>query len=101
VLVLSGGNFESWAFWPGHGCRVDGRGQDYFWFGNDAGFGDSDKMGHAFTSYALTHVLANRRGTRMSLARTRCIECSYQHAGTHYLLTYSLVFQTKNSDRLS
>ena len=30
------------------------------WFGKDTGSGGADKMGHAFTSYALTNVLANR-----------------------------------------
>ena len=30
------------------------------WFGKDTGSGGADKLGHAFTSYALTNVLANR-----------------------------------------
>lgn len=30
------------------------------WFGKDTGSGGSDKLGHAFTSYALTNVLADR-----------------------------------------
>jgi hypothetical protein len=30
------------------------------WFGKDTGSGGADKMGHAFTSHALTNVLANR-----------------------------------------
>lgn len=30
------------------------------WFGADTGSGGSDKLGHAFTSYALTNVLADR-----------------------------------------
>ena len=30
------------------------------WFGEDTGSGGSDKLGHAFTSYALTNVLADR-----------------------------------------
>lgn len=30
------------------------------WFGEDTGSGGADKLGHAFTSYALTNVLADR-----------------------------------------
>lgn len=30
------------------------------WFGQDTGSGGADKLGHAFTSYALTNVLADR-----------------------------------------
>lgn len=30
------------------------------WFGNDTGSGGADKLGHAFTSYAMTNVLADR-----------------------------------------
>jgi len=30
------------------------------WFGKDTGSGGADKLGHAFTSYALTNVLADR-----------------------------------------
>ena len=46
----------SWDWGSSKKFRVNGEG----WFGTETGSGGADKLGHAFTSYALTHVLADQ-----------------------------------------
>ena len=46
----------SWDWGSGKKFRVNGEG----WFGPETGSGGADKLGHAFTSYALTNVLADQ-----------------------------------------
>jgi len=46
----------SWDWGSSKKFRVNGEG----WFGPETGSGGADKLGHAFTSYALTNVLAEQ-----------------------------------------
>lgn len=46
----------SWNWGSAKSFRFNSEG----WFGTDTGSGGADKLGHAFTSYAITNVLADR-----------------------------------------
>jgi len=46
----------SWNWGSSKSFRFNSEG----WFGEDTGSGGADKLGHAFTSYAITNVLADR-----------------------------------------
>lgn len=47
---------NSWAWGSSNSFRWNPEG----WFGEDTGSGGADKLGHAFSSYALTNVLSDR-----------------------------------------
>ena len=56
LAVITATGLTSWNWGSSNSFNFNPEG----WFGEDTGSGGADKLGHAFTSYALTNVVADR-----------------------------------------
>jgi len=82
---------NSWNWGSSNRFKVNDEG----WFRDDTGSGGSDKLGHAFISYAITNVLSDRL-VRQNVAPERAALSAF--LGTQALMTYVEVFDGYSDD---
>lgn len=82
---------NSWNWGSSNRFKVNDEG----WFGDDTGSGGSDKLGHAFISYAITNVLSDRL-VRQNVAPERAALSAF--LSTQALMTYVEVFDGFSDD---
>lgn len=82
---------NSWNWGSSNHFKVNDEG----WFGDDTGSGGSDKLGHAFISYAITNVLSDRL-VRQNVAPERAALSAF--LTTQALMTYVEVFDGYSDD---